>query len=93
MSVGVVSLAAGGAALTCAALSVASWRALLRTGNGMIAWLVVGFAILGVKNAVKSYRAFVDIPDSLLVESLFSLADLAAVILVAYPVVAGRWRA
>lgn len=90
MSVGVVGVAAGCAALTCAGLSAASWRALVRTGNRMILWLVLGFALLGLKNAVKSYRAVADLPDSFFVEIAFSLADLAAVALMAWPVLVGR---
>lgn len=93
MSVGVVGVAAGAAALTCAALSAASWRALVRTGNGVLLWFTIGFALMGVKSATKSYRAFMDIPDSFVVEVVFSLADLVAVVLLAWPVVAGRMRA
>lgn len=93
MSVGVVGVAAGCAALTCAGLAAASWRALVRTGNGMILWLVLGFALLGLKNAVKSYRAFVDLPDSFGIEIAFSLVDLVAVVLMAWPFIAGRRRA
>lgn len=92
MSLGVVGLTAGIAALTCAGLSVASWRALVRTGNGMILWFTLGFGVMGVKNAMKSYRAFLDIPDSFFVEIVFSLADLVAVGLIAWPVIAGRFR-
>lgn len=90
MSVGTVALAAGAAALTSALVAAASWRALVRTGNQTLGWFVLAFLLLAAKSAVKSGRAFADMPDSLLAESLFSLADLAAVALVAWPIVLRR---
>ena len=92
MSVGVLGVAAGVAALTCAGLSAASWRALVRTGNGMLMWFTLGFAVMGLKSAVKSYRAFLDVPDSFGVEIAFSIVDVLAVGFIAWPVIAGRTK-
>lgn len=92
MTLGVVPVAAALAALTCGALAAASWRALVRTGNRSLALFVAAFAILGVKNLVKSWVAFADLPDGALVEGAFSLADLLAVVLVAWPIVGGGLR-
>jgi hypothetical protein len=89
VALGVVALAAGGTALACGAVALGSWRALLRTGNPTVGFFVAGFALFAVKNALKAGLAFADAPEAALVESLFSLSDLAAVVLIAWPLVRG----
>jgi len=90
VSLTVVAAAATFAALTSAVLAGASWRALLRTGNADIGWFVAAFGVLALKNAAKAYRALADVPESTLVESAFSIADLLAVALIAWPLIARR---
>ena len=79
---------AGLAALLCGAIAVASWRAVVRTGNRRILLVVAAFAILALKNLVKALRLASGEPDSPTLELLFSLTDLAAVALIAWPLFA-----
>lgn len=90
MAAGVIAVAAGVTALTCGALSAASWRAMINSGNASLSWFTAGFAVLGVKNAAKSIMGFAAAPGSEAIEGIFSLADLLAVALIAWPLVAAR---
>lgn len=90
MSIGVVGIAAALAALTCGALSAASWRALVRTGNRSLGFFVAAFALLAAKNLVKSYVSLAELPHGPMLEGAFSIADLLTVVLVAWPLVGGR---
>jgi hypothetical protein len=87
------AVSAGIAAVLCGAIAVASWRAVVRTGNRRIQLVVAAFAILGVKNLVKALRLASGEPDSGTLELLFSLTDLAAVALIAWPLLAPRTSA
>lgn len=93
MSFTAVAITAGLVALTCIAVSIASRRALVRTGNGAIAYFVWAFALLGIKNAVKSYRAWSGLTDTYAIESAFSIVDLVAVALIAWPIITRRRNA
>lgn len=75
--------------LVSAVVAVASWRALVRTGNRRIALVVVAFALLAAKNLAKSLLLASGRDDEGL-ELLFSLADLAAVVLIAVPILSRR---
>ena len=84
------ALSAGIVALLCGAIAVASWRAVLRTGNRRIQLVVAAFAILAAKNLVKALRLAADEPDSSALELVFSLTDLVAVALIAWPLFVPR---
>jgi UDP-N-acetylmuramyl pentapeptide phosphotransferase/UDP-N-acetylglucosamine-1-phosphate transferase len=71
----------------CAVVAVAAWRAMLRTGNRAIGFVVAAFVVLSLKNLSKA----LDLADgSDGVELAFSLADLLAVGLIAFPLLRGR---
>jgi hypothetical protein len=84
------ALSAGIVALLCGAIAVASWRAVVRTGNRRIQLVVAAFAILAAKNLVKALRLASGEPDSPTLELVFSLTDLAAVALIAWPLIVPR---
>jgi hypothetical protein len=84
------ALIAGIVALLCGAIAVASWRAVVRTGNRRIQFVVAAFAILAAKNLVKSLRLAAGEPDSAALELVFSLVDLFAVALIAWPLLVPR---
>ncbi|MEA3137568.1 MAG: hypothetical protein QOC71_1849 [Thermoplasmata archaeon] len=84
------ALIAGVVALLCGAIAVASWRAVVRTGNRRIQLVVAAFAILAAKNLVKSLRLAAHQPDSPALELVFSLVDLLAVALIAWPLFVAR---
>jgi len=68
----------------CLLLALASWRALLRTGNRGIYWVVAAFATLSFKNFVKAFTLSAGSETDAL-ELIFSLLDLVAVSLFAWP--------
>lgn len=72
-----------------AVIAVASWRALLRTGNRRITLVVVAFALLAAKNLAKAL-VLASGREGETLELLFSLADLAAVVLIALPILSRR---
>jgi hypothetical protein len=84
------ALSAGIVALLCGAIAIASWRAVVRTGNRRIQLVVAAFAILAAKNLVKALRLAAGQPDSPVLELMFSLADLLAVALIAWPLLMPR---
>lgn len=67
-------------------ISGAAWRAMLRTGNGALAFVVAAFAVMGAKNLAKAALLLgvgdVGVPW----EVAFTLCDVAVVGLVAWPV-------
>lgn len=78
----------GGLALL---ISGAAWRSMLRTGNGSLLFFAAAFAAMGAKNVAKVALLVSrgDVPAAW--EAAFTLADLAVVGLVAWPLLAGRW--
>ena len=84
------ALSVGVVALLCGAIAVASWRAVVRTGNRRIQLVVAAFTILAIKNLVKALRLASGEPEGAALEMAFSLADLAAVGLIAWPLLAPR---
>jgi hypothetical protein len=79
----------GGLALL---VSGAAWRSMLRTGNASILFVAAAFAVMGAKNVAKAVLLLtggVGAPW----EVAFTLADLAVVGLVAWPLLSGGWRA
>jgi hypothetical protein len=68
----------------CVLLAIASWRALVRTGNPRIYYVVAAFSVMALKNVAKAFTLGTT-GETPPVELLFSLADLAAVLLFAWP--------
>ena len=75
----------GAVAVLCGAIAVASWRAVVRTGNRRIQLVVAAFTILTAKNLVKAIRLASGEGEGPVFELAFSLADLTAVGLIAWP--------
>ena len=74
---------AGTVAILAGAIAIASWRAVVRTGNRRIQFVTVAFAILAGKNLAKALHLAGGSPESSLLELVFSLCDVAAVGLIA----------
>lgn len=81
---------AGVVATLCAAIAIAAWRALLRTGNRQIGFVVAAFALLAAKGVAKAFALATGSPDASAFELVFSLADLTAVGLIAWPIFGRR---
>jgi Fe2+ transport system protein B len=81
---GAPAIIAGIVATVCAVLAFASWRALVRTGNRGIYYVVAAFALLALKNLVKAFTLGTT-GETETTELVFSLADLGAVVLFAWP--------
>ena len=84
------AISAGIVAVVCGAIAVASWRAVLRTGNRRIHLVVIAFSLLAAKNLLKSVRLASGTAEGAGLELAFSLIDLAAVCLIAWPLVIRR---
>ncbi len=80
----VPAIIAGIVATVCALLAFASWRALVRTGNRGIYYVVAAFSILALKNLVKAFTLGTT-GETEATELVFSLLDLTAVALFAWP--------
>ena len=66
-------------------ISGAAWRAMLRTGNPALAYVIAAFAVMGAKSLAKAALPLgggVTMPW----EVAFTLADVAVVGLIAWPV-------
>jgi hypothetical protein len=79
------ALLIGAVAVLCGIVAVGCWRAMLRTGNPRIQFVALAFALLAAKNVAKTVTAAASLENDAL-ELAFSLVDLAAVGLVAYPI-------
>ncbi|GEM_PF-4606921 len=75
---------AGIVGTVCTLLAFASWRALVRTGNRGIYWVMAAFTLLALKSFVKAFTLGTS-GETETTELLFSLADLGAVGLFAWP--------
>jgi hypothetical protein len=89
LPLGYAALIAAVVATVCAILALASWRALVRTGNRGIYWVVAAFSVLALKGLVKSLTLSTG-GESAEFELVFSLSDLLAVGLFAWPLLARR---
>jgi hypothetical protein len=80
---------AGLVAVLSGIVAAAAWRALVRTGNRNVGYIIAAFALLALKNLAKAAALSSDMdgPDQ---EFLFSLVDLVVVGLIAYPIVLRR---
>jgi hypothetical protein len=72
------------------AVSGASYRAMLRTGNRAVGFVALAFLLLGAKSAVKASYLLRDVAVPTGTEILFTLADVAMVALIAWPLLARR---
>ncbi|MCA1814638.1 MAG: DUF5985 family protein [Halobacteriales archaeon] len=86
---GPAAITAGMVTVACLAIAAASWRATVRTGNPNITYVTAAFLLLGVKNLVKALD-LLNGTESGLAELGFSLTDLVAVGLIAWPLLAPR---
>lgn len=86
----VAAVSAGTVAILCGAIAFAAWRAVVRTGNPRIRFVVAAFTVLAAKNLLKSVRLAAGSPETAGLELAFSLADLAAVALIAWPLLMRR---
>lgn len=89
----VSSLNAGLVALLCAIIAAASWRAMQRTGNRAIGYVVAAFVLLSLKNLVKGLTLAAAGDETGWHELAFSLTDLVAVALIAWPLLLRRGKA
>lgn len=83
---------AGLVALLCAIIAGASWRAMQRTGNRAITYVVAAFALLSLKNLVKALTLSASGAETGWHELAFSLVDLVAVALIATPLLLRRGK-
>jgi hypothetical protein len=89
----VSALNAGLVSLLCAIIAAASWRAMQRTGNRAIGYVVAAFVLLSLKNLVKALTLASLGDETGWHEFAFSLADLVAVGLIAWPLLLRRGKA
>ena len=80
------ALSAGAVALLCAVIAAAAWRAVVHTGNRAIYGVVAAFALLALKNLLKCATLAAGAQESAWHELSFSAVDLAAVALIAVPI-------
>ena len=81
---GATAVLAGGVSAT---IAFGAWRALLRTGNKSIGFVVAGFALLATKLLLKGFALAAGAGETPERELLFSVVDLAAFGLIAWPIV------
>jgi hypothetical protein len=83
---------AGLVAVLCGLVAGAAWRVLLRTGNRAIAFVVAAFALLSLKSLAKALVLAGPGGEADWHELVFSVADLVAVALIAWPLLLWRPR-
>ena len=88
----VAALNAGLVAVVCGIIAGAAWRAMVRTGNRAIGYVVAAFILLSLKNLVKALVLASRGAEATVLEVAFSLTDLVAVALIAMPLVFRRGR-
>jgi hypothetical protein len=84
------ALLTGAVAVLCAIVAVAAWRAVVHTGNRAIYGVAGAFALLSAKNLLKCVNLAGGVSEGPSLEVAFSLTDLAAVGLIAWPILARR---
>lgn len=85
-----VAVNAAVVASVSAVVAIASWRAMVRTGNRHIGFVAGAFALLSLKGIVKAYVLAGGQGEPAELEFVFSLVDLAVVGLVAWPLLLSR---
>lgn len=88
----VSAINAGLVALVCAVIAAASWKAMLRTGNKAIGYVVAAFVLLSLKGLAKALTLASVGDETGWHELAFSLVDLLAVVLIAWPLLLRRGR-
>jgi len=84
------ALSIGVVAMLCALVAYGCRRAVLRTGNRRIQFVTYAFLLLAAKNLLKAINVASTTPENATIELAFSLADLAAVGLIAWPMLSNR---
>lgn len=92
MAVAFPAVSAGVVSTLSFLVSGAAWRALLRSGNPAVGYVVAAFLVLGVKNLAKAALLLGPGSVSFAWEVAFGVADVAVVGLVAWPLLAPRRR-
>ena len=92
MAVVFPAVSAGVVSALSVLVSGAAWRALLRHGNPVVGYVVAAFLVLGVKNLAKLLLLLGPGSVPFAWEIAFSLADVAVVGLVAWPLLLPRRR-
>jgi hypothetical protein len=90
LSAPLVAVNAAIVATIAAVVAIASWRAMVRTGNRHIGFVAGAFALLSLKGIVKAYVLAGGNGEPPELEFAFSLVDLAVVGLVAWPLLLSR---
>lgn len=90
LSAEIAALNSGLVAVVCGAVAVAAWRAMVRTGNRSIGYVVGAFALFTAKNLLKAVVLASQGDEGTALELAFSLVDLVAVGLIATPLVFHR---
>jgi hypothetical protein len=83
---GIPAVIAGVVGTVCVILALACWRAMLRTGNRHIYFVMAAFTVLAVKAFAKAFMLASIGQEGPQVELAFSLFDLTAVGLFAWPI-------
>lgn len=86
----VAAVSVGVVAILCAVIAYGCRRAVLRTGNRRIQYVTFAFLLLAAKNLLKAIDLASGAQENTLMELAFSLADLAAVALIAWPLLSRR---
>ena len=86
LDLGVPAIIAAVVATICGLLAAAAWRAVLRTGNPAIGWVVAAFCVLSLKNYAKAFTLASGESEGSTVELTFTLLDLLAVAFLAWPI-------
>lgn len=84
------AVVAGVVGTLCAVIAIAAWRAMLHTGNRGITLVSIAFGVLSAKNFAKSVNLAIRKEEGPGLELLFSLLDLTAVALIAWPLLRHR---
>jgi hypothetical protein len=86
LALGIPAVIAAVVATVCAVLAFASWRAVVRTGNRAIQFVVLAFSVMAAKNLAKAVSLGSGTPESPELELVFTLFDVTAVSLFAWPI-------
>ncbi len=84
------ALVVGAVAMLCSLVAFGAHRAVVRTGNRRIQFVTYAFLLLAAKNLLKALDLAGGRDGGPYEELAFSLADLAAVGLIAWPLLSRR---
>jgi hypothetical protein len=86
----VAGIVAGVSAALCVTIAIASRRVMIRIGNPQLRLVTLAFLLLAAKNIAKCINLAAGDGESGAVELVFSLIDVTAVGLIAYPLLSRR---